>query len=130
MRQASSLSPYQYVPLGNKISPYMVPSLLSSQGQYTAQIALPEPRQHLMEISYVPQYHPHTLIRCKIHCGQNYQPQSHEGPIAGEQLGHFLCSGLCHQIWEDTGLWNRLLAPRAAIWKCLCMWGLLLEIVL
>lgn len=47
--------------------------------------------------------------------------------MAGEQLGYFLCSGLCHQIWKDTGLWNRVPAPRAAIWKCLRMWGLLLE---
>lgn len=112
------LSPYQHVPLGNRISPYMVPSLLSSQCQYTAPIVLPEPWQHLRKISSAPQYHPHKLIRCEIHCGQNYQPQSYEDPIAGEQLGHFLCLGLCHQIWKETGLWHRLPALRAAIWKC------------
>ena len=63
--QTTSLSPYWHVPLGNRISPYMVPSLFSSQRQYTAPIALPESWQHLMKISYVPQSHPHKLIRCK-----------------------------------------------------------------
>lgn len=42
--------------------------------------------------------------------------------MAGGQLGHFLCSGLCHQVWKDTGLWNRSPALRTALWKCPCMW--------
>lgn len=108
----------------------MVPSLLSSQRQYTAPIALPESWKHLMKIPLVPQSHPHKSIRCKNTLWSKLPPQRHEYPMAEEQLGYFLCSGPCHQIWKDTGLWDRVPAPRGAVWKCLLLWGLLLERVL